>query len=119
MESNTRILEPEVLMPQLLELMKDAETVPLVISGSSMTPFLVHGRDTVYLSKAVHPLKRGDMILYRRSGGRDLSRGGRSRGFAAAAQHAHRGHAHGARSHAFEKVSAGKLFVCHGVSSYV
>ena len=69
MESNTRILEPEVLMPQLLELMKDAETVPLVISGSSMTPFLVHGRDTVYLSKAVHPLKRGDMILYRRSSG--------------------------------------------------
>ena len=69
MESNVKILEPEVLMPQLLELMKDAQTVPLVISGSSMTPFLVHGRDTVYLSKAEHPLKRGDMILYRRACG--------------------------------------------------
>ena len=69
MESNVKILEPEILMPQLLELMKDAQTVPLVISGSSMTPFLVHGRDTVYLSKAEHPLKRGDMILYRRACG--------------------------------------------------
>lgn len=69
MESNVKILDPEVLMPRLLELMKEAETVPLVISGSSMTPFLVHGRDTVYLSKAEHPPKRGDMILYRRTCG--------------------------------------------------
>ena len=69
MESNVKILDPEVLMPQLLGLLKETDTVPLVISGSSMTPFLVHGRDTVYLSKAAHPLNRGDMILYRRTSG--------------------------------------------------
>ena len=35
-----------------------------------MTPFLVHGRDTVYLSKADRQLKRGDMVLYQRDNGR-------------------------------------------------
>lgn len=69
MEHNVKILPPEVLMDPLLGLLNDTECVPLVISGSSMTPFLVHGRDTVYLSKATRPLKRGDMILYRRDSG--------------------------------------------------
>ena len=69
MNCNVRELEPQVLMPALLALLEETETVPLVISGSSMTPFLVHGRDTVYLSKTAAPLKRGDMILYRRDSG--------------------------------------------------
>ena len=69
MDRNVKVLPPEVLMDQLLGLLEDAESVPLVISGSSMTPFLVHGRDTVYLSKVKHPLKKGDMILYRRDNG--------------------------------------------------
>lgn len=69
MERNVRALPPEVLMDQLLGLLEDAEFVPLVISGSSMTPFLVHGRDTVYLSKVQGLLKKGDMILYRRDNG--------------------------------------------------
>ena len=69
MEHKVKTLEPEQLMPQLLELLEVTEPVPLVISGSSMTPFLVHSRDTVYLSKIRQPLKRGDMVLYRRSSG--------------------------------------------------
>ena len=69
MNCNVRELDPQVLMPALLALMEETGTVPLVISGSSMTPFLVHGRDTVYLSKVTAPLKRGDMILYRRDSG--------------------------------------------------
>ena len=56
-------------MDQLLGLLEEAESVPLVISGNSMSPFLVHRRDTVYLSKITSPLKRGDMILYRRDSG--------------------------------------------------
>jgi len=69
MERNVKVLPPEVLMDQLLGLLEDTESVPLVISGSSMTPFLVHGRDTVYLSKVKRPLKKGDMILYCRDNG--------------------------------------------------
>lgn len=54
------------LLPQVLEA---GGTLPLVISGSSMAPFLIHGRDTVYLSKLRRPVNRGDMILYRRQDG--------------------------------------------------
>lgn len=69
MESDVKILPPDVLMEPLLDLMRDAEYVPLVISGYSMTPFLVHDRDTVYLSRAKREFKRGDMVLYRRDSG--------------------------------------------------
>lgn len=69
MDRKLNIAEPEELMEPLLELVKEGEAVPLVISGSSMTPFLVHHRDTVYLSKVSRPLKKGDMILYRRRNG--------------------------------------------------
>lgn len=69
MEADLRVLPPEELMEQLLGLLDVAEQVPLVISGSSMYPFLHHRRDTVYLSKVTGLLKRGDMILYRRPSG--------------------------------------------------
>ena len=69
MEHKLRYLKPEELMPQLEEILQQAQAVPLVISGSSMAPFLCHGRDTVYLSRVTEPLKRGDMILYRRDSG--------------------------------------------------
>ena len=56
-------------MPLLPQLLEDVSAVPLVISGTSMTPFLFHGRDTVLLSKLSVPPKRGDMLLYRRDNG--------------------------------------------------
>ena len=69
MESQTRVLPPEVLIPELLALLEQTPSVPLTISGYSMTPFLAHGRDTVFLSKVTRPLKKGDMILYQRTSG--------------------------------------------------
>ena len=69
MKPALKVEEPQVLMPKLLTLLEDTETVPLVISGSSMSPFLVHRRDTVYLSRVHRPLKKGDMILFRRDCG--------------------------------------------------
>ncbi len=69
MEHKVRCVPAEALMEDLLELLEQTEPVPLVISGSSMSPFLVHGRDTVFLVKVKRPLKRGDMILYRRRSG--------------------------------------------------
>ena len=70
MEANLRILPPEELVEQLLSLLEDTSQVPLVISGSSMYPFLHHRRDTVYLSKVSGSLKDGDMIFYRRASGK-------------------------------------------------
>ena len=69
MEHNVKVVAPEELMEPLLALLEETEPVPLVISGYSMTPFLDHGRDTVYLSKVKTPLRRGDMVLYRRDSG--------------------------------------------------
>lgn len=69
MEYKVKTVEPELLMPALLELLEVTESVPLVVSGNSMNPFLAHGRDTVYLSNMKEPPKRGDMVLYRRHNG--------------------------------------------------
>ena len=69
MEYKLRIESPNVIMEPMLALLEDAEHVPLQISGNSMSPFLVHGRDTVYLSKPRLPLKKGDMVLYQRTNG--------------------------------------------------
>ena len=56
-------------MERLLAIMETGAAAPLVISGSSMSPFLVHGRDTVFLTPPKKQLKKGDMILYRRQSG--------------------------------------------------
>lgn len=69
MELHTRVLPPEVLIPELLAVLDQAESVPLAVTGGSMTPFLAPGRDQVFLSKISRPLKRGDVILYRRDSG--------------------------------------------------
>ena len=70
MDYKVKVIDPQELIPPLLKLLEDTPTVPLLISGSSMSPFLVHGRDTVYLSKITYPPRRGDMILYRRDNGK-------------------------------------------------
>lgn len=69
MENKVRVLPPEVLMEPLLDLVREGKEVPLLISGNSMSPFLVHGRDTVYLKKISERPQKGDIILYRRNSG--------------------------------------------------
>lgn len=72
METQRKTLPPELLLEKYRRLLQEEQSVealPLVISGSSMTPFLVGGRDTVYLSRLQRPARRGDMLLYRRSNG--------------------------------------------------
>ena len=56
-------------MERILAVMETGTAAPLVISGNSMSPFLVHGRDTVYLIPPPDRLKKGDMIFYRRDSG--------------------------------------------------
>jgi hypothetical protein len=64
-------MQPEILLEEYRHLLKDENitALPLVISGNSMSPFLVHGRDTVYLSRLDRPAKRGDVLLYKRESG--------------------------------------------------
>lgn len=72
MKTETKIKQPEVLLEEYRRLLWEnpsIDALPLVISGSSMNPFLAHGRDTVYLSRLTRPVRRGDMLLYRRENG--------------------------------------------------
>ena len=71
MERHQRVMQPEILLEEYRQLLKDENitALPLVISGNSMSPFLVHGRDTVYLSRLDRPAKRGDVLLYKRESG--------------------------------------------------
>lgn len=69
MKSEVRALAPEAAMERIAGLLEQTENVPLVITGNSMYPFLSHGRDTVYLRNVREPLKKGDMVLYRRRNG--------------------------------------------------
>lgn len=72
MTDSARCLPAEVLLDEYCKLLSSEEAVealPVTISGNSMAPFLVHGRDTVYISRITRPLQVGDVVLYRRAGG--------------------------------------------------
>ena len=72
MKTETKIMQPEVLLEEYRRLLREdpaIDALPLVISGNSMSPFLIHDRDTVYLSRLTRPVRRGDMLLYRRENG--------------------------------------------------
>lgn len=56
-------------LPLLLSLLKEDQVFPIKPQGSSMFPFFVGNRDTLYIRKPVFPLKRGDIALYRRRNG--------------------------------------------------
>ena len=51
------------------ELLPQVESLPLTVSGHSMSPFLVEDRDVVQLCKIDKPLKVGQMVLYNRDNG--------------------------------------------------
>ena len=53
----------------LRELVEEGREVNLVVSGHSMTPFLVEKRDRIYFRKPDRELRRGDMVFYHRKTG--------------------------------------------------
>ena len=53
----------------LRDLINEGKDVTLIVTGSSMSPFLIHERDTVYLRKPDHELKKGDIVFYERDNG--------------------------------------------------
>lgn len=53
----------------LRELTEEGKEVSMVITGSSMAPFLIHGRDRICFRKPQKPLKKGDMVFFQRADG--------------------------------------------------
>ena len=72
MEKRRKVLPPDILLEEYRRILAeeaDVAALPLVITGNSMTPFLIPGRDTVYLSRLERPVRRGDILLYQRKSG--------------------------------------------------
>ena len=60
---------PMEQLVQLLAVQLEKGQAPLRVTGSSMHPILRDQKDTVYLQTPRKPLKKGDVILYRRDNG--------------------------------------------------
>lgn len=69
MEQKKISVDTQVLMQHYRQLLQSVQTLPLVVTGGSMLPFLAGGRDTVYLTAIDRRLRRGDMALYQRENG--------------------------------------------------
>lgn len=65
----TKKITMEELLPFIDEAFKNNKTFTIPITGTSMLPLLVQGRDTVTLKKCTETLKKGDLPLYRRKDG--------------------------------------------------
>ncbi len=65
----TRMVDAREYIGVLRELIGEGKTVSLVITGSSMSPFLIHQRDAVILAPIDTPLERGDMAMFQRANG--------------------------------------------------
>ena len=62
-------IDTKIYISFLKEMIEQNMDVSIVISGNSMSPFLVNQRDVIYLSKINRKLKKGDLVLYQRLSG--------------------------------------------------
>lgn len=65
-----RIVDAAIYIDALRSIVQEGKEVSLVITGSSMNPFLCNQRDTILISKPNRPLEKGDMVFYQRDNGR-------------------------------------------------
>ena len=53
----------------LRQMVEEGHEVGMVITGSSMAPFLIHERDYICFKKPDRKLQKGDMVFYQRENG--------------------------------------------------
>lgn len=64
-----KTVDTDAYISALRKLTEQNKEVSLLISGNSMVPFLVHGRDHIVFEKPERELWRGDMVFYQRGTG--------------------------------------------------
>ena len=64
-----RYVDTNEYVSVLRELVEEGREVSLLVSGSSMSPFLAHQRDYIYFKKPDRELRKGDMVFYQRRTG--------------------------------------------------
>ena len=69
MKNKNVIFSPDEFKLKIIPLIEEGLTVPLTVSGGSMTHYIVGGRDTVMISKPSFPLKKGDIAFFERMDG--------------------------------------------------
>ena len=69
MESNLRFVDARAYIGMLKGLVEEGKEASIIVTGSSMNPFLIHQRDTVFFRRPDRPLRRGDIVFYQRDNG--------------------------------------------------
>ena len=64
-----KIVDTREYVSALRELVREGKEVSMIISGSSMAPFLIHARDSICFKAPWREPQRGDMVFYERPGG--------------------------------------------------
>ena len=64
-----KLVDTREYVSVLRELVEEGREVSLLVSGSSMSPFLAHQRDYIYFKKPDRELKKGNMVFYQRRSG--------------------------------------------------
>ena len=63
-----KMMDTRAYVGMLKELVEQDREVRMVISGSSMAPFLIHGRDSIFFRAPERELRKGDIVFYERPG---------------------------------------------------
>lgn len=64
-----KVVDTQEYVSVLRELTEEGQEVRMLISGNSMSPFLIHQRDSICFRKPERPLRRGDMAFFQRKNG--------------------------------------------------
>ena len=69
METVNKTISTQQLIPFMQELLSQGKNVSFTVTGNSMAPFLVGLRDSAVVCPVKSPLKKGDIVFYRRRNG--------------------------------------------------
>lgn len=69
MKDNKKIVDIYTYMPVLQELLSEGKEVSITVTGNSMSPFLIHGRDQILIAPPDGNWKKGDMAFFIRTNG--------------------------------------------------
>lgn len=64
-----KTVDAQEYISMLRELTEEGKEVSLLITGNSMSPFIIHQRDVIYFSAPDRELRVGDMVFYQRDNG--------------------------------------------------
>ena len=70
MKDKRKIVDTDTYMPVFRELLMQGKKVFLTITGNSMSPFLIHGRDQILIAPPEGNWKKGDMAFFVRDNGK-------------------------------------------------